>query len=126
MSIFDQTKFAPYTFYHVATPPKFPLSPFQVLKGNDVRLRVHGIGLTNGTRVKLTTAKAAFGDSCKSESHHVQTKIFELANCHVDGLAGDLDILGEELPSFKDKGRKKGTLTIIDFSSDIFLYTGIP
>ncbi len=43
-----------------------------VRQGNEVRLDIYGIGLTNDSEVKLTSSMASAGHACKSQGLHVQ------------------------------------------------------
>jgi hypothetical protein len=54
-------------------------------------------------KVKLTTAKADFGDSCKSDSqHYIQTEIFPI-EASEDGLSAKMTIPAGKLPIINDQ-----------------------
>eukprot|EP00094_Tigriopus_californicus_P003006 TCALIF_02895-PA protein Name:"Similar to CNNM2 Metal transporter CNNM2 (Homo sapiens)" AED:0.03 eAED:0.03 QI:0/0/0/0.5/1/1/2/0/940 len=68
----------------------------KALRGKDLDLTVYGIGLTNETLVKLTTAQAEFGQPCKSDNYHVQTRAFDI-EVNEDGTSARLELLGERV-----------------------------
>ena len=75
----------------------------QVLKGHDISLTLFGFGLTEESKVKLTTVRSLYGTECKSdESHYVQTSTF-LLEADPSGLKANLTIPGSKLPIVRDQ-----------------------
>ena len=75
-----------------------------MLSGQDVGLRLFGRGLTNQTKIRLTTVSKDFGQDCKSDTSHRQTETFPVQG-NDDGTMATVDIPGEAISSvFGDDG----------------------
>jgi hypothetical protein len=57
----------------------------------EVKLNLYGLGLTNDTFIKLTTAKKEYGQDCKSAGAHVQTAAFPITT--MDGGDGNIAVV---------------------------------
>ena len=75
-----------------------------MLSGQNVGIRLFGRGLTNQTKIRLTTVTKEFGQDCKSDTEHRQSETFPVQG-NEDGTMATVDIPGEAMSSaFTDDG----------------------
>ena len=69
-------------------------------EGEDVELYVYGIGLSNASRVRLTTRESEFGSPCQAETGGggAQSGAFPLSAVSGDGTRARLSLTGDQVP----------------------------
>ncbi len=74
----------------------------EALKDQDIPLKIFGVGLTEASRLKLTTNRADPGEPCNS-GNSAQSKEFELGEVAEDGTWATITIPGSEVHTLKDQ-----------------------